>query len=186
MDVRDYVIPFYAKNDKAHQIDHADEVCELALEIANRIKYPHLNLVRLAAYLHDIKLYKGRKEHHTLSAIHVMSGSMDNVFGTTSINDRLKVSAACAEHRASYKGEFTSLLSEIISSADRGKPKGFEYMWNRVMNSKETLESDDPEAAAIQHLKDKFGRNGYARYPNLYKLYFAKELEEQFNMIDSL
>lgn len=36
------------------------------------------------------------------------------------------------------------------------------------------------------HIKDKFGRNGYAQCPQIYCTYFAEELNELWDKIDAL
>ena len=62
--VREFYKPFYDNGDKAHLIDHADDVCNLALEINRECSE---KLVILASYIHDIFNATDRKKHNILA-----------------------------------------------------------------------------------------------------------------------
>ena len=172
--VRSFYAPYYKDGDLAHQIDHADSVCDLALEI-NKECNP--KLVILAAYIHDIFNATDRKNHNKLAYNYVLEAK-DKFLKELNKEELLLVAHAVLEHRASFKGEFYSKLSEIISSADRGKPDIKEI----VIRS---MKFNNGNAKDVyNHLQEKYSSNGYANYPKSYKNIFNKELKELQRAVD--
>jgi len=176
-EIRNFVLPFYNENDLAHQINHADLVCDLALKLNDTLEIKEeVNLVLLAAYFHDL-FAKDRKKHHELSYQYVMETKKD-IISFLSAEDRKKVAMACLQHRSSFHDDFYSPLSEIVSSADRGYPNLTETMLRSKMfwMSKHGADEVSAEQQARKHMKEKYGINGYANYPMLYRRYFKEEL----------
>jgi len=68
-EVRKFYEPYYRDGDEAHLIDHADDVCDLALKINQ--KYDE-KLVILASYLHDLFNAKNRSIHNELAYEYVL------------------------------------------------------------------------------------------------------------------
>jgi len=168
-DVREFYKPYYDKGDKAHTIAHADEVCKLALKMNNG-EYKE-KLVVLSAYIHDIFNSKDRAKHHKLAYKYVLAAE-DKFLKELNKKELELVAYATLQHRASYKGKFFSKLSEILSSADRGAPK-FEPIVIRCMQ----FNNEDIDGV-VDHVKDKYAKSGYAKYPKLYIDYFGKEFDE--------
>jgi hypothetical protein len=158
---------YYKDGDEAHLIDHADAVCDLALHIN---KHCDEKLVILASYLHDMFNATNRLIHNELAYNYVLKAE-DSFLKELSKEELLKVAHAVLEHRASFKGEFYSSLSEIISSADRGLPD-LDFIVVRSMKFNNG-NADDVHV----HIKDKYGSKGYAKYPEVYKAMFREELE---------
>ena len=179
--IREFFKGFYDKNDVAHQIDHADKVCDLAIEINESLEHPYKNqVVMIAAYAHDMySTVEFRKIHHELAA-HYVRCSNDEIIGLLSPIDRIKVADAVAQHRGSYTGELSSKLSEVISAADRGIPDLEEMIERSLKYNNGNLEK------VHEHMKDKFGSKGYAKYPELYEEYFGEVLNTMRKQIDSL
>ena len=175
--VRDFYKPFYDKGDLAHKIDHANSVCDLALKL-NSGKYKE-ELVILAAYLHDIFNAKDRKNHHKLAFEYVLN-KKDKFLQNLSTNDLNLVAHAILEHRGSFKGNFYSKLSEIISSADRGEPN----LEKIIIRSLQFNKGNAKEVLA--HIKNKYSYNGYGRYPKLYEEYFQKEIKIFKDKVENL
>ena len=174
--VREFYKPFYANGDEAHLIDHADDVCELALEI-NR-EYSD-KLVILASYIHDIFNAINRKKHHILAYEYVKNRS--DAFLQELSDEELKLVAhAVLEHRASFKGKFFSKLSAIISSADRGLPD-----LNKIV-IRSMLYNNANARDVYNHMVNKYGSKGYAKYPAIYQEIFTKELKEFKEEVDNI
>lgn len=188
--IRYFVLPYYEKNDTSHMIEHADEVCKLAIELSNHIGYSKIHLAVLAAYLHDTQVHLDRTNHHMNAKKFVLSKDCDDLFKLINAHDRMLVACAVGEHRASFTGKYTSILSEITSSADRGYPdSNLNAKINRSMLVRDQESGGDTKLAmeiAEKHIVEKYGRNGYAKYPSLYRKYFAKELEAMWKAIDEL
>jgi HD superfamily phosphodiesterase len=193
--VRAFVEPFYKLNDSAHGISHADYVYQHAMQIKEG-----LNLdvddrhIIYAAYFHDIYSTVQRKAHHVFAhdfIKYTKSGIFDNFLK----HERDLIAKATLEHRASYDGEFTSLLSQVISAADRGEPN-FKYIAQRVYecscddrtefvcDERANEHEDNPLARTYHHLKEKYGRGGYANYNEVYLEYYAKELKDMQDKIE--
>lgn len=195
-EIRAFVAPFYAKNDAAHHIDHADMVCDLGLELNQFMGLTRPKdkqeetLILLAAYFHDIYAIH-REEHHVL-AFNFVDTSKDGPLGLVSPSDKYKVARACLEHRASFKGLFFSPLSELISSADRGKPD-LDHIKQRsrlFYLSRHAKGTPEDEALAQEHvkthLKRKYSKHGYANRPEIYQAYFKTELLAMQKEIEQL
>ncbi len=167
-EARDFYAPYYANGDKAHLIDHADSVCNLALEINHCCEE---KLVILASYLHDLFNAEDRKNHNKLAYEYVLKQE-DRFLKELEQSELLEVAHAVLEHRASFKGEFYSKLSELISAADRGRPNLKEVVIRSMGYNNENAED------VAKHIKEKYATDGYANYPKVYKELFAKELAE--------
>ena len=113
------ILESFYNNSEGHGIKHVTDVMYRALHY-NEILNLKLNKreIILASLLHDMYSESNRKTHHILGHDYVMY-SLHEVFDGI---DKERVAKAILEHRASYTGEYSSLLSELISSADRGEP----------------------------------------------------------------
>lgn len=171
--------PFYQINDRAHQIAHVITVTDEAMEI-NRVLELGLDDCILvgAAMTHDL-FNTNREMHHDLVRMYLLTNSI-YWMREFSEKERMIMAAAAGEHRASYKGEYTSMYSEVVSAADRGRPNdrsavircavyGFDKsgytgvaLFNHVMS----------------HMREKYGTSGYARYPDLYTKFYSESLSK--------
>jgi len=174
--VREEYKPYYENGDEAHLIDHADSVCDLALSINKECDE---KLIILASYMHDMFNATNRAKHNKLAYAYVLKAE-DKFLKELTKEEILKVAHGVLEHRANFKGEFYSLLSAIISSADRGLPD-LEFIVIRSMKFNKGNPQD-----VYAHIKDKYGTNGYANYPKVYKEIFAQELEAFQKEADAL
>lgn len=186
--VRKAVAPYYATNDTAHQLDHADHVYEVACEIAKaqHLAIPH-HLIVLACYMHDIHADQ-REDHHEAAHDHVLA-TENALFTSLSSWERNIVAMACLEHRASWNGEYTSGLSELVSAADRGRPGELDaYIERSFKYAKDKLGATEAEARVHSrvHVKEKYGRDGYAAFSPLYRRHYGKKLEELHSAIDAI
>ena len=175
-EVREYYKIYYENGDKAHLIDHADSVCDLALHINRECDD---RLVILASYLHDSFNATNRAIHHELAYEYVLKAE-DKFLKQLSKEEILKVAHAVLEHRGSFRGEFYSTLSAIVSSADRGLPD-LDFIVIRSMKFNKEDARD-----VVAHIHDKYGKNGYANYPDLYQVMFKEELEAFHKLADEL
>jgi len=174
--VQEYYKSYYKDGDKAHLINHANDVCDLALKINKNLDE---KLVILASYLHDMFNAKNRAIHNELAYTYVMNEN-DTFISQLSNQERSMVAHAVLEHRASFKGEFYSALSEIISSADRGLPD-LNFIVIRSMQFNHADAND-----VYDHIKDKYGTKGYAKYPKVYQEIFKEELARFKKLADEI
>ena len=178
------ILESFYNNSEGHGIKHIMDVMYRALYYNVILK---LNLnekeIILAALLHDMYSESSRKTHHILGHDYVMNSS-HKVFDDI---DKERVAKAILEHRASYTGEFSSLLSELISSSDRGEPDISKIVKRCYISTKEfhpEYNVDEINSAVKKHLSEKFTRNGYAKYPNIYLQVNQKKLNLFYDEVD--
>jgi hypothetical protein len=185
----------YAINDPGHREEHFIKVEEAGLRITKRLKsdaWWDEDLVILFAWLHDLFSWS-RINHHQMSAFWVRTTNYKHV-AFLSDNVRELLARACEEHRASYKGGYSSLFSQAMAAADRGIPDmgKIEEMVERSiqyhmagMGGEVVSSSVEARKIAIAHVKHKYGSNGYARWPDLTKELFGEELKDLQHAIDN-
>ncbi|AXH70785.1 HD domain protein [Vibrio phage BONAISHI] len=182
---------FYDQCDAGHQLSHVALVAAEADRINKELGSPYsTELVVAAAMWHDIFSTKEHRDvHEQKAADYVLEHQQDHVILTSFTKEEIiLISNAIRQHRASYKGEYSSKLSEIIAAADRGNPD-LDKMLRRVIKIKMDVYSMDYDTAyseGIIHLKEKFGKNGYAKYPKLYQDMYSSEIQDLQNKLESL
>lgn len=120
-EVKEHFSKFYENVDVAHGIPHVKEVMRLALSMNDLLdlKLPFKEIV-IASISHDIFSFSKRDTHHIDAGDYIQT-DVSTIYDD--IEDRTNIVNAVKEHRGSYTGEYSSLLSELISSADRGTPR---------------------------------------------------------------
>lgn len=189
----------YQRNDRAHRIEHVITVAhsaqELCKKVRNKSKYQYTRVTELACLLHDIGCYRGREEHQNHSRDIILEMKDDSIFEGLDIIEIELIAKAAVEHRASYKGEYSSPTSEIVSSADRGAPcSDFKDFLERRVKRSMQYHLDNNKGATIEeaynhareHLKEKYGVDGYARYADFYKEVYKNELMLEYANIEKL
>jgi DNA-binding phage protein len=113
---------YYNQLDLAHNMEnHINEVVEWSRVIANRYSHKNINNCIVAAYLHDI--FKDKKNHEKViyNALTSPEGELREWFNEFCKRYSLKnflIAKACLEHKTDFKGEFSSIISEILSTAN--------------------------------------------------------------------
>jgi len=183
--------PHWTLNDPAHRQDHFEDVFKTGMHISKDQGYDFDPVhILFAAYFHDLFAWS-RVNHHDLSYEFMRSTDHPLILKyLPTQHERNVVAFACHEHRASYKGDFYSEFTSMINAADRGFPNDVPAMVersNKYWLAKWPEMSDDERmAGVIQHIKDKFGHGGYARYPNVYLRAFGSQLNEMRDKIAKL
>lgn len=173
----------YNNFDSAHGVDHINTVIENALLINKKLGYPYKeNVILIAALYHDIGMIVDRKTHHLESAKYVLSD--DEILEHVTEEERYLISKACEEHRASYNGEFTSLLSKIINDAD-SMTDVITMVTRSIQYSLSVIkENESLYDKVYSHLKEKYGRNGYCKF-KLEISYEINNTEELWKILEN-
>lgn len=187
---RDQIIKRFSRmwelNDEAHRIEHFLEVEKCGNYINDKLDlgYDPL-LIMLVAFFHDMYAFD-RHNHHLMSGEWVRSCD-NSIICALDDTQRLMVAAGCREHRASGDKPFSCMFAELMCSADRGFPTTDpEQLLRRAIQHRmfhENMSEEEARPAAIAHIKEKYGKGGYARYPDMYKRAFAVEFEAQQDAI---
>ena len=181
---------YYELNDsESHGYQHLDEVYDLAMKMKEKLNIDIPDkIIAITAYTHDMFSSINRDLHHELGYKYVLDTSVFFLNELDS-NDRYLIACAVREHRASYKGTYTSILSELISAADRGIP---DIKKTVIRSYKYTIETnpnaDESTLYSLvrKHMIEKFSTNGYARYNDLYNRYFETELKDMKTFFDNV
>ena len=110
------ILPHYEHFDAAHQRNHADEVIERSLALAEHYEVNDDMVYTIAAY-HDTGLCEGRDTHHLVSGRIIRE---DKKLRDWFTDDQIETMAQAAEdHRASSGHEPRSIYGKIVAEADR-------------------------------------------------------------------
>lgn len=190
LDILDAFKGQYLLNDAAHREDHFEEVFQCAVVINDKLNLGFdKKLMLLAAYFHDMFAWS-RNNHHAMGQCWMMSTDHPLISDNLNAEERESVAWAIGQHRATFSGRFKSTFCELINSADLGFPGNVGSMIERAIRYREThwrnLTPEESRTSSIAHIKSKFGRGGYARYPEMYVKCFGDTLEKQYQEIEAL
>lgn len=172
------IIPKYSGFDPAHQEDHALTVIRQAEKLmegrdawlaqensAEEIwKSPiDRDILLTAAACHDLGLANGRERHHLDSGIIIRNDSrLREWFDENEIET---IAEAAEDHRASGKSAPRSIYGMLVAEADRVIEA--DTIIRRTvqfgMKNYPELDENGHIARAIEHLHEKYGRNGYLK-----------------------
>ncbi len=174
-----------ANKDPSHDWGHVKDVARAAFHMA-RYAGIELQPLLLAAISHDTYSGIDRVNHHLLSGAWVRENLPFTLHGEWTET----VALCCEQHRASYRGEYTSIYQEAFASADRGMLKmdsineivkrSYNFSYARTGNHEQAVDQ------AAYHMPEKYGHNGYAKWPELYRKVFATELIALKDSADSM
>lgn len=161
------ILPRYDAFDKAHQRGHAEMVISQSLQLAEQLGVDENMAYAIAAY-HDTGLTEGRELHHKVSAQIIRNDKRLRQWFT---EEQIEVMADAAEdHRASNEQPPRTIYGRIVAEADRFiDPE--EIIRRTVQFGHDhypTLSREEHYERMVQHLHEKYGRNGYLRlwFPN--------------------
>ena len=176
------ILPRYDSFDAAHRSDHVEMVIKQSLEIAEHLDVNPDMVYVIAAY-HDTGLCEGRERHHEVSSQIIKADKNLRKWFT---EEQIQTMADAAEdHRASAKHAPRTIYGRIVAEADRFIDP--ETIVKRTiqygLDNYPELGKEAQYDRMMQHLHEKYGRNGYL------KLWFPESpntarLERLRQMID--
>ena len=172
--IEENIFPEYSKNEPAHNIEHIKYVINRSFKFADTVDNINYNIVYTVAAFHDIGHHIDPKKHEIISAEIMMKD--ENLKKFFSDEERMVIKEAIEDHRASSDHEPRSIYGKIVSTADRNNT--VEACLRRSYSYGKKLEPDFSDEQlferAYNHLKLKFGENGYAKF------FFKDEEYEKF------
>ena len=169
--IEENIFPEYAKNDLGHNIKHIQYVIDRSFKFADTV--PNVNYDIVYTY-HDIGHHIDSKRHEIVSG-EIMSKD-ENLKRFFSADELKIIREAIEDHRASADHEPRSIYGKIVSTADRNNTVEAclkrSYTYGRKLNPEAT--DDELFDRAYEHLKIKFGENGYAKF------FFKDDVYEKF------
>ncbi len=166
--IEENIFPSYSRNDSAHDLNHIKYVIDRSLKFANEVKDINYDMVYTVAAYHDIGHYIDPKNHEKVSADMLLKDKNLNQFFN---KEQIKImSEAVQDHRASSKEEPRNIYGKIVSSADRNTliDVVLKRTYNYRIKHNPEFTLDEIIEDSIQHIKNKFGKSGYATE----KMYF--------------
>lgn len=181
----------------SHGTKHIDDVFRLAIPLLQENNFMFDTVIDVktlffSIILHDCTRDIDKEEHEISAEIFIAFLIIESeIFKKLLEYNKIDLDnmfLAIREHRASYKGEFSSPISELLSSADRGNPESLDDRITRSYNYAKEHGKNDHDAwiHAIDHMKEKFGRNGYQKLPKMYIEFFKDKIEKLWDDIDKL
>lgn len=177
------ILVHYRGEESGHGIDHINYVIDRSMRFAKEVADINYDMVYTIAAYHDIGHHINHKEHERISS--EMLFADDNLLNFFNKTEMKIMSEAVYDHRASIKGEPRSIYGKIVSSADRNVNIADILRRTYLYRVSHFPDSDFTEIVneSYNHIKEKFGRNGYASK----KMYFVDvEYDEFLDKVDSL
>lgn len=177
-------------NDRAHRIEHFQEVYMTGLDMIERLKLSFSKKhLMFASYFHDLFAWS-RDNHHKLSEEFVLGTCHPLIADNLSKSERVLVAGACRHHRASNREPFNNKFEEFFNAADRERPKSVDNMLKRAIQYREDRNpgSSDKQnyVVSVKHLKEKYGHGGYANYSEFYLKAYSADLQRVKDEIEEL
>ena len=156
------ILPRYDHFDAAHQRNHAEEVIERSLALAEHYEVD-INMVYAIAAYHDTGLSEGRDTHHLVSGRIIREDQrLREWFSETQIET---MAQAAEDHRASSGHEPRSIYGEIVAEADRliSPEKVIRRTIQFGLDHYPELDKEGQYQRFRQHLLEKYSDTGYLR-----------------------
>ncbi|MBR2725478.1 HD domain-containing protein [Candidatus Saccharibacteria bacterium] len=172
--IENNVFPEYQKNEPAHNLSHIKYVIDRSFKFAQTVPNINYDIVYVVAAYHDIGHHIDPKKHELVSAEIMQKDQELKKFFS---EDELKtIKEAIEDHRASSDHEPRSIYGKIVSTADRNNSVNSclerSYFYGKKLHPE--YSDDELFNRAYEHLKQKFGENGYAKF------FFKNEEYEKF------
>ena len=156
------ILPRYDRFDAAHQRNHAEEVIERSMALAEHYDVNEDMVYAIAAY-HDTGLCEGRDTHHLVSGRIIRE---DMKLREWFDEDQIEVMAQAAEdHRASSGHEPRSIYGKIVAEADRLilPEKVIRRTIQFGLDHHPELDKEGQYRRFREHLLEKYSDTGYLR-----------------------
>ena len=156
------ILPRYEHFDAAHQRNHAEEVIERSLALAEHYDVNENMVYAIAAY-HDTGLCDGRDTHHLVSERIIREDmKLREWFDETQIET---MAQAAEDHRASSGHEPRSIYGKIVAEADRliSPEKVIRRTIQFGLDHHPELDKEGQYQRFREHLLEKYSDTGYLR-----------------------
>ena len=157
------IFPLYNKNEEGHGLKHIETVIERSLKFAKDYDV-NIDMVYTIAAYHDLGHHIDRKRHEIISAqIFMEDENMKNWF---SDEQRKIIKEAIEDHRASSNHEPRTIYGKIVSTADRNIidiDNSIRRSYSYGKRNYQGITEEEQIQRVYEHLKDKYGEDGYAK-----------------------
>lgn len=165
--LKDYIestiLPQYGDDQSGHGLHHIAYVMDRSMRFAEEIGNLNIDMVYTIAAFHDIGHPIDKAHHEIISAKIFLKDEKMPEFFTDS--QRKRIAEAIEDHRASANHTPRSIYGKIVSTADRSTDIKEFLRRTHAYTLKHEPNLSDAECVqrAYQHMKEKYGRDGYAK-----------------------
>jgi len=160
--IEESILPRYEGFDAAHRRNHAEEVIERSLALAEHYEVD-VNMVYAIAAYHDTGLCQGRDTHHLISG-HIIreDKKLREWFDESQIE---AMAQAAEDHRASNGHEPRNIYGKIVAEADRliSPEKVIRRTIQFGLDHYPELDKEGQYQRFKAHLLEKYSDTGYLR-----------------------
>jgi uncharacterized protein len=156
------ILPRYDHFDAAHQLNHAEEVIERSMALAQHYDVNENMVYAIAAY-HDTGLCEGRDSHHLVSGRIIREDKrLREWFDEAQIET---IAQAAEDHRASSGHEPRSIYGKIVAEADRliSPEKVIRRTIQFTQDHFPDYDKEQQYQRFREHLLEKYSDTGYLR-----------------------
>ena len=160
--IEQQILPRYDHFDAAHQRNHAEEVIERSMALAQHYDVDENMVYAIAAY-HDTGLCEGRDTHHLVSGRIIREDKkLRDWFDEAQIET---MAQAAEDHRASSGHEPRSIYGKIVAEADRliSPEKVIRRTIQFGLDHYPELDKEGQYQRFKAHLLEKYSDTGYLR-----------------------
>lgn len=157
------IFPLYNKNEEGHGLKHIETVIERSLKFAKDYDV-NIDMVYTIAAYHDLGHHIDRKIHEIISAQIFMED--ENMKKWFSDEQRKIIKEAIEDHRASSNHEPRTIYGKIVSTSDRtivNIDDTIRRAYSYGKRNYQGITEEEQIQRVYEHLKDKYGENGYAK-----------------------
>lgn len=161
--IEENIFPLYDKNDKGHGLDHILYVIKRSFTLIKGMQDINENMVYVIAAYHDVGISISRENHEKISAdIFYKDEKMKEFFNE---EERIIIKEAIEDHRSSLEYEPRSIYGKIVSSADKNIEieQALKRTHSHNLKYFSNLSLNEMVERAYNHIKEKFGDDGYAK-----------------------
>ena len=172
---------FYEGLDIGHGWGHIERVRKFAIELGKKYCPEKLELIWVAATLHDIGISVSRENHESEGVKIILEDK--EILNNYSKEEVEEIVHAVREHRAST-GNPQTVIAKIISDADKASDDTTTAFQRAYYWGKKHLPNVNHEGQLLRaayHLKVKFGEEGTGR-----RLYFPESEERIVKMYEPI
>lgn len=171
--IENNIFPEYSKNEKAHGIEHIQNVIRKSLKLAKKYDV-NFDMVYVIAAYHDIGHHIDRKRHEIISAEIFMKDEKVKRWFTDEQRNIMK--EAIEDHRASSNSKPRTIYGMIVSTADTSISNvdtEIKRAYSYGLKHYSEFSYEEQIEEVYNHLTEKYGENGYA------KIYLEDEEHER-------
>ena len=163
--IKKQILPEYEKNEQGHGIEHIMQVIQNSFRLKEELNLQMKDdMIYVIAAFHDIGHHINKDKHEVISAqIFEQDENIKKFFNN---EERKIIKEAIEDHRASSKHKPRSIYGKLIATADRAVLDVHDCIRRSYFYGKKNypnLSLEKQKERIYEHLKDKYGENGYAK-----------------------